>query len=213
MNKAVHVVAIAFASIALASCSGPRQAKAPEPAGEAAAQGVPSGAVVEVAASNAAAPWYAKRFDELGFYSFPTPEPLPPFSVPDLSGKAKGLADLSGKVVLLNFWATWCPPCRQEMPSIQILHDTLEGAAFEVMAISVSEAPSVVANFVKANPYTFPLYLDESGSVSAPFVGRGIPTTFVLDKQGRAIAGVIGARSYDDPKVVSLFRELAERLP
>ena len=81
------------------------------------------------------------------------------------------------------------------------------------MAISVAEKPETVAGFLKENPYSYPIYLDESGSASAPFAGRGIPTTFVLDKQGRAIAGLVGARSYDGPEVLELFRELAKRLP
>ena len=170
-----------------------------------------AGPVVEASATNA--PWYAERLEELGFFVFPAPEPLPPFSVKTLAGADAGVGALAGKVVLLNFWATWCPPCRSEMPSIQALHEKMRGAAFEVMAISVAEKPAVVREFLSSNPYGFPMYLDESGDASAPFAGRGIPTTFVLDKQGRAIAAVIGARSYDGPEVVTLFKELAERLP
>jgi len=131
----------------------------------------------------------------------------------DLKTHQEVLAESKGQVVLFNFWATWCPPCRTEMPSIQVLSDKLKGAAFEVMAISVAEKPETVAAFLKENPYSYPIYLDESGAASAPFAGRGIPTTFVLDKQGRAIAGLVGARSYDGPEVLGLFRELAERLP
>lgn len=194
---------------ALAGCSRekPEATVAGAPGGTAAA----AGPVVEASATDA--PWYAERFEKLGFFVFPAPEPLPPFSVKTLAGADAGVGALAGKVVLLNFWATWCPPCRSEMPSIQALHEKMRGAAFEVMAISVAEKPAVVRDFLSSNPYSFPLYLDESGDASAPFAGRGIPTTFVLDKQGRAIAAVIGARSYDGPEVVALFRELAERLP
>jgi thiol-disulfide isomerase/thioredoxin len=167
--------------------------------------------VVEAAATNA--PWYASRLEALGFYVFPAPEPLPPFTVKTLSGADAGLKALSGKMVLLNFWATWCPPCKEEMPSIQVLHEKMKGSAFEVFAISVGEKAKTVTDFVKASPYTFPMYLDESGTASAPFAGRGIPTTFILDKQGRAIAGIVGSRAYDTPDVLTLFKELAERLP
>ncbi|PKL26101.1 MAG: TlpA family protein disulfide reductase [Spirochaetae bacterium HGW-Spirochaetae-3] len=169
-----------------------------------------AGAIVETSTTDA--PWYSERLEKMGFFVFPSPEPLPPFSVRTLSGADVGVGSLGGKVVLLNFWATWCPPCKSEMPSIQALHERMKGSAFEVMAISVAERPSTVRDFLSTNPYTFPIYLDESGDASAPFAGRGIPTTFLLDKQGRAIAAVIGARSYDDPETLALFRELAERL-
>lgn len=203
-----------FASIIIAvsltaACSrpGPEAAAAAEQPSAQAAAGVE---LVEAAASNA--PWYAADLEKLGFYVFPSPEPIPPFSVKTLAGADAGVSALAGKVVLLNFWATWCPPCRTEMPSIQVLHEKLKGSAFEVMAISVAEKPATVTEFLKSNPYTFPMYLDESGSASAPFASRGIPTTFLLDKQGRAIAAIVGARSYDGPELVALFRSLAERL-
>jgi len=214
--KIVHATtALLIVAVALASC-----AKAPQPS---VSQGAPQQNIgqagkpiddgerlVEAAATNK--PWYADRLEALGFYVFPAPEPIPPFSVKTLKGADASLAALSGKVVLLNFWATWCPPCKMEMPSIQVLYDKMKGTAFDIMAISVSEKPSTVTDFLKNNPYSYPMYLDESGSASAPFASRGIPTTFILDKQGRAIAGIVGSRSYDGPEVVSLFKELAEKL-
>lgn len=214
--KIVHTTtALLIAAMAFASC-----AKAPQPG---VSQGAPQQNVgqagkpvddgerlVDAAATNK--PWYADRLEALGFYVFPAPEPIPPFPVKTLKGADASLAALNGKVVLLNFWATWCPPCRMEMPSIQVLYDKVKGTAFDIMAISVSEKSSTVTDFLKNNPYSYPMYLDESGSASAPFAGRGIPTTFILDKQGRAIAGIIGARSYDGPEVVALFKELAEKL-
>ena len=212
MKNIFKTAPLAFAALLVVACS--RQ----EPAIAAGAVASPPSAepaagsnVVEVSASNA--PWYAERFEKLGFYVFPAPEALPSFSVRSLGGVETGVADKAGKVVLLNFWATWCPPCRTEMPSIQVLSDKLKGTAFEVMAISVAEKPETITGFLKENPYSYPMYLDESGAASAPFAGRGIPTTFVLDKQGRAIAGLVGARSYDGAEVLDLFRELAKRLP
>jgi len=196
---------VAAASLA-AACSRPEPASPAAPAAPA-ASGVE---VVEAAASNK--PWYAADLEKLGFYVFPSPEPIPAFTVKTLAGADAGVSGLAGKVVLLNFWATWCPPCRQEMPSIQILHEKLKGSAFEVMAISVAEKPGTVTDFLKTNPYSFPMYLDETGSASAPFASRGIPTTFLLDKQGRAIAAIVGSRSYDGPELVALFKSLAERL-
>ncbi|GAB1456504.1 MAG: TlpA disulfide reductase family protein [Spirochaetia bacterium] len=202
--KIRSIVVISALALVLAGCSRDKPEIVSNP-------GVPQGErLLEAALTNGA--WYAEDLERLGFYVFPTPEPLPPFVVKNLSGQDVALASLAGKVVLLNFWATWCPPCRTEMPSIQVLHTKLDGKAFEVMAVSVAEKPSTVKDFLKSNPYDFPMYLDEDGSVSAPFAGRGIPTTFLLDKQGRAIAGFIGARSYDGPEIIALFTELSERL-
>ncbi|PKL08718.1 MAG: TlpA family protein disulfide reductase [Spirochaetae bacterium HGW-Spirochaetae-7] len=206
MKKPYKAVTLTVVALVALSCSRPEPVSPPRAAAPAGISGI-----AEASISNA--PWYAERFEKLGFYVFPSPEPLPPVSVLSLKGVQTSVADKAGKVVLLNFWATWCPPCRTEMPSIQVLSDKLKGAAFEVMAISVAEKPGTVAGFLKENPYSYPMYLDESGAASAPFASRGIPTTFVLDKQGRAIAGLVGARSYDGPEVLALFRELAERLP
>ncbi len=157
-------------------------------------------------------PWYAERFEALGFFVFPEPQDIPAFKVQSrVGGSTVGPADFRGKITLLNFWATWCPPCRQEMPSIEALHREMKAEAFAVAAVSVAEKPETVSAFLKQNPYTFPIYLDPSGAASADFASRGIPTTFVLDKDARAVAAVIGARSYDESEVVDLFRELSRR--
>jgi len=208
------IVAASLALAGLASCAGPENGDGSVSTRAAAPAAAPSAETPAVMASAAAdsTPWYAEPMEALGFYVFPKPEPMPPFEVERLAGGAAGLGDAAGKVVLLNFWATWCPPCRSEMPSIQRLHDGMAGLPFTVMAVSVAESASTVRAFLKTDPYTFPIYLDESGRASSPFVSRGIPTTFVLDKQGRAIAGIVGARSYDDPETLALFKSLAERL-
>lgn len=207
---ALMVVAIAFTSCAKPAQPDVSQQAPGQNIGQAGKPVDDGERLVEAAATNK--PWYSDRLEALGFYVFPAPEPIPPFSVKTLKGAEASTAALAGKVVLLNFWATWCPPCKMEMPSIQVLHDKMKGAAFEIMAISVSEKPATVTDFLKNNPYTYPMYLDEDGSASAPFASRGIPTTFILDKQGRAIAGIVGSRSYDGPEVLTLFKELAERL-
>jgi thiol-disulfide isomerase/thioredoxin len=159
-----------------------------------------------------AAPWYADRLERLGFYVFPVPEPLPPLRVATLDDKTVGVEVFDGKVTMLNFWATWCPPCRAEMPSMQILYEKTRDVAFDIMAVSVGEPKKTVTDFLADNTYTYPMFLDVTGAQSAPFAGRGIPTTFILDKQGRAIAGMVGSRMYDGPEVIELFRELAEKL-
>lgn len=202
MKKAASVLLAAI--VLLGACS--RGAPAPtEPAAP------PSPGAISVNAS-ANRPWYADRFEALGFYVFDSPAEIPSFYVtPRSGGEAIGPESFRGSVTLLNFWATWCPPCRQEMPSLQALHESLSGEDFTIAAVSVREKPATVESFLKQNPYTFPIYLDPTGEASASFASRGIPTTFVLDKGGRAIAAIIGSRPYDEPEVIELFQELARR--
>jgi len=206
---------IAILAALLSSCAKPEAPgtfstsdKQPAPQAAGAGQAEPIG--IKPAS---ASPWYADRMEQLGFYVFPVPEPLPPLKVASLDDKTVGVDLFAGKVTMLNFWATWCPPCRVEMPSMQVLYDKTRDVAFDIMAISVGEQKKTVTDFLVQNPYTYPVFLDPSGVQSTPFAGRGIPTTFILDKQGRAIAGLVGSRSYDGPEVISLFRELAEKLP
>ena len=210
--KHAALAAIAALSLAVTACVRPEPVEIGPGQPGAGSAGAPT-AADSTGQAPADAPWYAARLEALGFYVFPAPEPLPLFSVRTLDGKEAGVADLAGKVVLLNFWATWCPPCRAEMPSIEALWKATRDEAFTVMAISVNEPKATVTGFLKDNPYGYPMYLDETGEASAPFASRGIPTTFILDKQGRAIAGLVGSRSYDGPEVTGLIRELARKLP
>lgn len=208
-----QLLAAAILATVLSSCAKP---EAPGNLGTSQSQG-PEQSQSQAAQVNLdtsePAPWYADRMERLGFYVFPVPEPLPPLRVATLDDRTAGVDFFKGKVTMLNFWATWCPPCRVEMPSMQILYDKTRDVAFDIMAISVGEQKKTVTDFLAQNPYTYPVFLDTTGAQSAPFAGRGIPTTFILDKQGRAIAGLVGSRSYDGPEVIELFRELAEKLP
>ncbi|MBU0936142.1 MAG: TlpA family protein disulfide reductase [Spirochaetes bacterium] len=164
------------------------------------------------AATANTAPWYAARLEAEGFSVINPPKALPPFTVDTLDGKTASLQNVLGKVVVLNFWATWCPPCRMEMPSFEILHKELQGLPFTFFAISVGERKDTVTNFLKDNPYTFPIYLNSDGRLGQMFASRGIPTTYILNKQGQAIAGIIGAHMYDTPEMIQLMRDLAEKL-
>jgi thiol-disulfide isomerase/thioredoxin len=118
--------------------------------------------------------------------------------------------EFAGKVTLLNFWATWCPPCRKEMPSIERLHAAMNGYDFTIVAISVSEKKNTVEEFIASAGYTFPVYLDERGSIGSALASQGIPTTYILDKDGLVIAGIVGSFEYDNETLVNVFREMAK---
>lgn len=185
--------------VALAGCS-----KAPPKAPDS-----DSPAVVQ--AAPAARPWYADRFEKLGFYVFPHPVDVGDFEVEALSGGKVKLSQQKGKIVLLNFWATWCPPCRQEMPSINRLWAGMKNSSFTIMAVSGGEARATVEKFIADNNYTYPIYLDPEGKIGTAFNASSIPTTYIIDKQGRAIAGIQGAKEYDTMEVVGLLKELASK--
>ena len=118
----------------------------------------------------------------------------PEFSLQDLSGKTWTFADLRGKVVLLNFWATWCPPCRKEMPDLQTLHDRFQSKGFVVLGISDEEATKVEP-FIRKRKVSFPVLLDPGRKVNEMFVVEGIPKTFVYDRQGKLVAQSIDMRT------------------
>jgi len=155
-------------------------------------------------------PAYASRLEALGFQVFKTPIAIKDFSLKPLGGGETRLSAFKGKIVVLNFWATWCPPCKEEMPSIQTLWQKTKGKALELVAVSEGESPSTVSSFVKAKGYTYPFYVDEAGSLGTMFGVQGIPTTFIFDKNGLAIARVVGGRSYDTPELIALLSELAD---
>ena len=155
------------------------------------------------------------QLEKYGFHIFPKPQDFPVFEVQALGTTSSAIKTLksdsfTGTITLLNFWATWCPPCKSEMPSIQKLETAMKGSAFRIVAISVGETEKTVASFISNAGYTYPVYLDPKGTVGASFASQGIPTTYILDKNGKAIAGIVGASEYDDPELIAVLKELAK---
>jgi peroxiredoxin len=116
------------------------------------------------------------------------------FSLRDLQGKAWTLKSLRGKVVLVNFWATWCPPCRKEMPDLDALYREFKDRGFVILAIS-DEEPAKVAQFLKEKGYTYPILLDPGRKVNQQFRIEGIPKSFVYDRNGKLAAQSIDMRT------------------
>jgi peroxiredoxin len=116
------------------------------------------------------------------------------FTLADLQGKTWTLKDLRGKVVLLNFWATWCPPCRKEMPDLEGLYHRFESQGFVVLAISDEEAAKV-SPFLAERNITYPVLLDAGRKVNEQFRIEGIPKSFVYDRNGKLVAQSIDMRT------------------
>jgi len=116
------------------------------------------------------------------------------FTLIDLSGKSWHLRDLTGKVVLVNFWATWCPPCRKEMPDLQALFDKYKDQGFLVLSISDEEAAKV-SPFIAERKISYPVLLDPGRKVNDAFIVEGIPKSFVYDREGKLVAQSIDMRT------------------
>ena len=136
-------------------------------------------------------------------------------AAPDVSvvsianGSTLKLSDLKGKVVLLNFWATWCPPCREEIPSMMKLNGFMAGKPFQMVAISIDEGGKKdIDSFFKETGFFLPTYLDESGASSKSYGVTGVPESFIIDKQGILVKKIIGGFAWDSPEAVSFIEGL-----
>ena len=132
----------------------------------------------------------------------------PPLALRDLQGKEHRLSDYRGKVVVLNFWATWCVPCREEMPSMQRLQDKLAGKPFAILAVDYGEGPARVRDFLKKVPVRFTVLLDRDTSAASAWKVRVLPTTLVIDPGQRIRYSVIGDLEWDSPAVEGAIRKL-----
>ena len=138
--------------------------------------------------------------------------PAPNFSLPDLDGQTVSLADYRGKVVLLNIWATWCPPCVEEMPSMEKLYKELNGNGFEILAVSIDESGAQdVLPFMQKHKLTFPALIDSRGTLKGLYETTGVPESFIIDKDGILVEKVIGPRDWAVPEAIGFFRNLIRR--
>jgi peroxiredoxin len=140
------------------------------------------------------------------------PVPAPGFTLEDMDGKIFSLKDYRGKVVLLNFWATWCPPCRREMPSIERLHQYFKNKDFVVLAVNQMESGDQVFTFTGdlGVDLTFPILFDKDSSVARAYAVQGLPTTYVIDKKGKVRFRAIGGREFDHPEVEKQILQLMQ---
>lgn len=139
--------------------------------------------------------------------------PAQDFTLRDLDGKTYRLADLRGKVVLLNFWASWCPPCRRELPSLERLWQKLKDRDFLALAVNVGEDGDTVFAFTGQldTPPSFPILLDKDSAVLDAWPVKGLPTTFIIDRDGRVVFRAIGGREFDHPALTGEIEKLLSK--
>jgi thiol-disulfide isomerase/thioredoxin len=129
------------------------------------------------------------------------PAPAPALELPDLRGRQHRLADYRGKVVLVNFWATWCVPCRDEMPSIERLRSALEGRPFAVLAVNLAEPEDRIRKFLDAVPLGFPVLLDRDARATRAWQARALPTTYIVAPDGTVRYRHLGELDWSKPEV------------
>ena len=132
----------------------------------------------------------------------------PPLVLKDLDGREHRLADYKGKIVVVNFWATWCDPCREEMPSFNRLKARFGDAPLAILAVNLAEGEARIGEFTKKVPLDFPVLLDRDGSVSRAWRARLLPYTFVLDPEQRIRYSVLGDLDWAAPEVEASLRKL-----
>ena len=111
------------------------------------------------------------------------------------------LSGYRGKVIFLNFWATWCPPCREEMPSMESLYNRFKGNDFEMLAVNIAESDAVVQSFAEEYGLSFPILFDRDSRVGSAYGVQAIPTTFIIDRDGRIVVRFVGGRDWDTPQI------------
>jgi len=151
-----------------------------------------------------------RLFSIVGVIKVPPAKDPVRINLKDMNGKNISLSDFKGKIVFLNFWTTWCPTCRIEMPSMEKLHQKLKNKDFAMVTINLQESASQVKSFFEEFKLTFTALLDPTGEIGALFGIRAIPTTYILDKTGKIIGMVNGPREWDSKASITLFENLID---
>jgi len=137
----------------------------------------------------------------------------PEFGLDGLGGRRVELKNFKGKVIFLTFWATWCGPCKQELPLVEALHRQFKGKDFVVLTIAVDlEGAIPVEKFIAKHGYTFYVLVDPKNEVLDRYRVQGIPMTFLIDKKGRIVGKALGPRNWKSPEAISLLTQLIETI-
>jgi len=141
----------------------------------------------------------------MGNLSFPTLE------LKDMQGVVRKLADFKGKIVLISFWATWCPPCVREIPSMNKLYADMDKSKFEILAVNIGEKKSIVKKFLKQNKIDFPVLLDTNKKYYLEWKVYVVPSNYLVDKNGKLIAGSVGAIDWQAKETIEKIKNLIKK--
>ena len=154
-----------------------------------------------------------RYFKKAGVIQIPRIPPPVDAVLTDLNGGQRLLSEFKGKVVVLNFWTTWCSDCRVEMPAMEKLYQHFEGRGFAMLAVDLRESPKTVQHFFDTHKLSFTALIDNDGQVGRSFGIRSIPTTFIIDQSGGIVGKVLGSLKWDDSAAVALFERLISNPP
>ncbi|MDQ6958596.1 MAG: TlpA disulfide reductase family protein [Mariprofundaceae bacterium] len=153
-----------------------------------------------------------QTLDAFGIQQPKVHKSAPDFTLAMLGGGEKALADYRGKVVLLHFWATWCVPCRHEMPQIERLWRRYRDDGLVVLGVNVDRGNlQAVRQFVQQRNLSFPVVIDPEGEVRNRYEVRGLPTTYLIDRDGKIIGRIIGERKWNGRQATAIFKQLLAR--
>ena len=203
-GMAVVTLAVGCAPAGLAAAGAPNQAVSTA-APQSSAPEAPSASSTAAAQITPAPPTVASTQPPVGTA---VGMQAPDFSLTTLDGKTAHLSDYRGQVVLLNFWATWCPPCRIEIPGLVSAYQHYKGQGFTIVAVNMQEPKDTVASFAGQQHMDFPILLDGDGSAASMYVGRGIPTSYLIDRNGVVRQVVVG--SMPDETINQLVQSLVD---
>lgn len=134
-------------------------------------------------------------------------DPAPDFTLENMQGEKVSLAQMRGKIVIVNFWASWCPPCRREMPSMEILHKTFKDDGLVLLAVNVEkEGRKSIAKFLQSSPYSFPILIDDEATAQNLYGVFQFPESFIIDRNGVVVKKVIGAVNWMGGDLYNLLR-------
>jgi len=137
--------------------------------------------------------------------------PAPTFALKDLTGKTVKLSDYKGKVVMINFWASWCGPCRQEMPLLEDMYKDLSSAGFVLLGVNLDEETADAKDFLSSTPVSFPVLLDPEGSVAEKYKNQAMPSSFFVDKQGNLAHLHEGYHKGDEADYRAVIKKLLKK--
>jgi len=154
-----------------------------------------------------------QSFENMGITRPRTEKSAPDFSLQDIKGNRVSLEDFRGKTILLNFWATWCQPCKEELPSMQRLYEALSSQGVEVVAISIDRKNfDRIKEYAKEYKLTFPILWDPEQKVRKHYFIMGLPTTYLIGPEGKLRGFASGARAWDSPDSIQALTSLKEKM-
>lgn len=139
-------------------------------------------------------------------------EPVPAYQFKSITsaGKAVALADFRGKVVFVNFWATWCIPCLREMPAMERLNRKMKGRPFKMLAVNMQEDKEIIARYSKKHGLTFDMVLDTNGEIAGNYAADKLPLTYLLNKNGDIVKRAVGPREWDSQQAIDLLLKMMQ---